>query len=199
MCKENLNADWVVGFVDGEGCFVVGFSKTPRRTFGLCVQLGFYIGQNEREILEGIKSFFGVGNVVKSGGGAGYNYAVNDLEGCLAIRDFFLKHPLKTKKKYDFQKWCQVLDLFIKGEHLTKEGILEIARIRDGMNLKRKHKNYMSYSQVEMYIEQFLKKHKKVYVERDSKGRFVKGFKVPHEWLKNWPQYKMEMGEKNES
>lgn len=192
MCNANLEPDWVVGFVDGEGCFVVGISKTSRRNFGLCIRPGFHIGQKETAILEEIKKFFGVGHVVK--GAKESRYAVDDLEGCLVIRDFFLKHPLKTKKKYDFQKWCQVLDLFLEGVHLSKEGILEIARIRDEMNLKEKHRNYMSYPQVKAYIEGFLKKNKKISIVRDSKGRFVKGFKVPSEWLKNWPQYKSKEG-----
>ena len=32
--QERLDADWVVGFVDGEGCFFVGISRQPSMKIG---------------------------------------------------------------------------------------------------------------------------------------------------------------------
>jgi len=32
--SQKLNADWIVGFVDGEGCFHIGISKHPEVSFG---------------------------------------------------------------------------------------------------------------------------------------------------------------------
>jgi len=32
--QERLSAEWVVGFVDGEGCFFVGVNRQPSMTIG---------------------------------------------------------------------------------------------------------------------------------------------------------------------
>lgn len=50
------------------------------------------------------------------------------------IVPFFMKHPLKTKKRLDFIKFRKVLLKMSAGDHLTAEGLGEIREIAAQMN-----------------------------------------------------------------
>ena len=68
--QERLSADWVVGFVDGEGCFFVGINRQPSMKIGWQVLPEFRMVQHERDvaILKRLQEFFGSGQVtVKHG------------------------------------------------------------------------------------------------------------------------------------
>ena len=62
---------WVVGFVDGEGCFSIGFVRQPDRTnrrgykTGYQVSHRFVVTQGVKSIrcLQQLHSFFGVGRI----------------------------------------------------------------------------------------------------------------------------------------
>ena len=66
-----LDPHWVVGFVDGEGCFSVSIHANPhvRRTRGWQVNPVFQVSQHEshRAVLEALVRFFGVGRVRSKG------------------------------------------------------------------------------------------------------------------------------------
>ncbi|RMD66234.1 hypothetical protein D6833_01735 [Candidatus Parcubacteria bacterium] len=64
-------------------------------------------------------------------------YRVRDRRHLMQrIVPFFMKHPLKTKKRVDFLKFRRVLRLMEDGEHLTCEGMEKIRHIADRMNRK---------------------------------------------------------------
>ncbi len=131
----NLSPDWVVGFTDGEGCFFVGINRNPTTTTGYQVLLEFVIVQHKRDIqiLYALKRFFRHG-VVRPNHGDRYAYRVRDLQGLWKICDFFLKHPLKTKKRIDFLRFHRILSMMERGDHLRLDGLLEIAKIAVRMN-----------------------------------------------------------------
>jgi hypothetical protein len=66
-----IRTGWVIGFVDGEGCFSIGFVRQPNRVSrrgyktGYQVAHRFAVTQGERSIscLEELKEFFGVGRI----------------------------------------------------------------------------------------------------------------------------------------
>ena len=68
-----LEAQWVVGFVDGEGCFFVGINPHPEMTSGFQVLPEFTVVQHKRDIqlLHALKQFFGCG-VVRTNHGIGW-------------------------------------------------------------------------------------------------------------------------------
>lgn len=51
---------------------------------------------------------------------------------------FFLSYPLMGAKALDFEDFCKIAELMKNKAHLTIEGLDEIKKIKDGMNLKRK-------------------------------------------------------------
>jgi hypothetical protein len=131
-----LEAEWVTGFVDGEGCFHVGISKHPEMTQGVQVLPEFTVVQHERDVqlLHALKSYFGCG-VVRTNHGDRMAYRVRSLQHLKEhIVPFFLEHPLKSKKHADFMKFRRVLSMMETGEHLTAEGIVRIREIAAQMN-----------------------------------------------------------------
>ncbi len=131
-----LEAQWVVGFVDGEGCFHVGINPHAEMSVGYQVLPEFTVVQHERDIqiLHALKGFFGCG-VVRKNHGARMAYRVRGKEHLLQrIVPFFMAHPLKTKKNVDFLKFRDVLLLMEKEVHLTQEGVEQIRAIAAQMN-----------------------------------------------------------------
>ena len=123
-----LDAQWITGFVDGEGCFHVGINAHAEMTAGFQVLPEFTVVQHERDVqvLHALKAHFGCG-VVRVNHGDRMAYRVRSVKHLLEhIVPFFVKHPLKTKKNVDFLKFRDVLLLMEAGNHLTVEGIERI-------------------------------------------------------------------------
>ena len=132
----NLEPQWIVGFVDGEGCFHIGISAHAEMKTGFQVLPEFTVVQHERDaqVLHALKAHFGCG-VVRSNHGNRLAYRVRSNEHLLnRIIPFFEKHQLKTKKRVDFQKFRKVVRMMGENRHLTQDGIEEIRRIKDQMN-----------------------------------------------------------------
>ncbi len=135
-----LEAQWVVGFVDGEGCFQVGMHPHPEMQVQYQVLPEFSVVQHERDVqvLYALKAFFGCG-VVRRDHEDRMAYRVrNFIHLRERIVPFFEKHPLKTKKYVDFLKFRDVLLLMERKEHLTPQGLEKIRKIALEMNTGRK-------------------------------------------------------------
>ena len=131
-----LDAQWITGFVDGEGCFHVGINPHKEMTTGYQVLPEFTVVQHERDvqILHALKAYFGCG-VVRVNHGDRMAYRVRSKKHLLDhIVPFFVKHPLKTKKNVDFRKFRRIVLMMEKEVHLTSEGIEEIRAIASEMN-----------------------------------------------------------------
>jgi LAGLIDADG endonuclease len=131
-----LEAQWVVGFVDGEGCFFVGINPHPETASGFQVLPEFTVVQHQRDIqlLHALKQFFGCG-VVRTNHLERMAYRVRSLDHLNEkIVPFFEEHLLKSKKRIDFVKFRRVLLMMTRKEHLTSAGIEEIRAIAKTMN-----------------------------------------------------------------
>ncbi len=136
----HLEAQWIVGFVDGEGCFHVSINKHKEMTEGFQVLPEFTVVQHKRDIqvLHALKAYFGCG-VVRTNHGDQMAYRVRGMKHLLeCIIPFFEKHTLKTKKRLEFLKFRQVLLKMREGIHLTPDGIEEIRSIKEQMNRQTK-------------------------------------------------------------
>ena len=135
----NLDAQWITGFVDGEGCFHVGINKHSDMTAGYQVLPEFTVVQHERDVqvLHALKAHFDCG-VVRKNHGDRLAYRVRGQKHLLErIIPFFVEHPLKTKKHVDFEKFRKVLLMMKAGEHLTPDGIERIRAVASQMNRGR--------------------------------------------------------------
>jgi len=133
-----LDAHWIVGFVDGEGCFHVSINAHPEMSVGAQVLPEFTVVQHERDIqvLHALKAHFGCG-VVRKNNGDRMAYRVRGHEHLSKnIVPFFEKHLLKTRKRVDFIKFREIVNLMSRGEHLSSEGVDKIRAIAEQMNRK---------------------------------------------------------------
>jgi LAGLIDADG endonuclease len=139
---------WVIGFVDGEGCFSIGFVRQPDRagrkgyTTGYQVFHRFVVTQGARSArcLEELQAFFGVGRIFVNRRCDNHRehlcqYLVARRRDLMeTIIPFFGEHPLRTSKRYDFESFARCMDVIDSGRHLTREGLIEIAEIAQTMN-----------------------------------------------------------------
>ncbi len=134
----HLDAQWIAGFVDGEGCFHVGISEHAEMKQGVQILPEFTVVQHERDaqLLHALKAYFGCG-VVRTNHGDRMAYRVRDRKQLIErIIPFFMKHQLKSKKRIDFEKFRRVLLMMEADRHLTAEGVEEIRRIAGQMDCK---------------------------------------------------------------
>ena len=133
---KQLNPNWLVGFIDGEGCFHVGISKHPELKFGHQILPELTVVQHERDLalLHKIRSVMACG-VVRRNHGDRYCWRVRSLDNLVnVILPFFEKNPLRSKKSIEFQKFAKVVRLMQMKKHLTEDGFKRICKIASSMN-----------------------------------------------------------------
>ena len=134
-----LSTEWITGFVDGEGCFHVGINERSDMTSGYQILPEFTVVQHERDaqVLHALKAHFGCG-VVRRNHGDRMAYRVRGHEHLLErIVPFFEKHPLKSSKRIDFQRFRRVVRMMADGAHLEAGGVEKIRALAEGMNRGR--------------------------------------------------------------
>ena len=131
-----LSAEWITGFVDGEGCFHVAINQHKEMKAKYQVLPEFTVVQHKRDelVLKALKDYFGCGVVRKNHGDrlAFRVRGIKDLSD--RIVPFFRKYPLATQKQHDFDKFCAVVEQMLLGEHLSSEGIIKIRSLARQMN-----------------------------------------------------------------
>ena len=134
-----LDARWVVGFVDGEGCFSVSIHRNSnaRSTGGWQLHPVFHVYQHgaHRAVLEALVDFFGCGTVRSKGEASEvWTYAVDSLRQLEArVVPFFERHPLVVKQA-DFDRFATIVGAMRRREHLTQEGFERAVRLAYEMN-----------------------------------------------------------------
>ena len=153
--ERSIRIGWVIGFVDGEGCFSIGFVKQPDRAgrrgyaTGYQVTHSFVVVQGARSIgaLHELRDFFGVGGVSINRRFDNHKehlhrYTVsarNELRE--VVIPFFREHPLRTAKQTDFESFARCVEICASGRHLTVPGLIEIAEITQTMNHRKSRKD----------------------------------------------------------
>ena len=146
-----INIGWVIGFVDGEGCFSIGFVKQSfsnnRKGYrtGYQVSHEFVVTQGKKSLssLIELQKFFGVGQVIINRRYDNHNehlyrYVVRKREDLLKIIiPFFVQHKLRTSKKLDFKKFAVCENMIDQGEHLNRDGLIRIAEITQTINRQK--------------------------------------------------------------
>jgi len=142
---------WVIGFVDGEGCFSIGFVRQPSRAGRVGYRTGFQVahefavtqGEQSVSCLSDLREFFGVGQVLANKRYDNhrehlYRYVVRRRSDLLeTVIPFFRRYPLRSSKQQNFEKFASCVEMIDAGRHLTVEGLVEIARIAETMNRKK--------------------------------------------------------------
>jgi hypothetical protein len=136
---------WVVGFVDGEGCFSCPIYRCNKMTLKWQVRPEFAVVQSvsSRDVLEELVRFFGCGKVFRNR--RHDNHREDLFRYCVQrigdLRDvivpFFRENPLRTSKRYNFEKFAEIVKLMELRRHLSIAGLIEIAEIAQTMNHRK--------------------------------------------------------------
>ena len=138
--------EWIVGFVDGEGCFSISVVRNATCALGWQVQHEFAVVQAAPSLaaLEYVKDRLGCGKIVEQARHDNHRSSLlrfsvkrrHELVGIVV--PFFRDHPLRTAKRQDFEQFAVVLQMMEHGAHLTKAGLADIASITETMNRKQR-------------------------------------------------------------
>jgi hypothetical protein len=145
---------WIVGFVDGEGCFSAPIQRNRKMRLGWQLQPVFTVVQGESSIraLELIQSYFGCGKIYRNRRHDNHredlmNYQVFRMDDLITrIIPFFEANPLRTAKAENFKKFAQICRMMQDGAHLSFEGMRAIAEISQTMN-HRKRSRFLESSE----------------------------------------------------
>lgn len=146
---------WIVGFVDGEGCFSIGSVRQPDRQesdrlrkgyrsgYQIAHEFAVTQGESSKSSLEAIQQFFKVGGLVVNTRYDNhtenlYRYVVRKREDLLnVIIPFFERHELRTAKRENFRKFAECVRMMEQKQHLQTEGFASVASIAATMNRKK--------------------------------------------------------------
>ena len=140
VTEVKLSDEYFCGFVEGEGCFYVGFSKRPDLPGKWQIITEFHLSQNPggKIILEKFRKRLGCGYLKPNHPGN-----ERDKTWVLIVKDrndlkqrlipFFLRHPLYTSKKQEFLVFRRVLELIEDREHLNRRGFKKIVDLVFGL------------------------------------------------------------------
>jgi hypothetical protein len=141
-----LDPLWVVGFVDGEGCFSVSIHRNAnaKSTGGWQLHPVFHVYQHERYllVLEALVDVFGCGRLRPKGPPSSvWTFAVDSLRELDAhVLPFFELHRPVVKAQ-DFDRFAAIVRAMRKKEHLTTIGFERLVRIAYEMNLAGKQRS----------------------------------------------------------
>ena len=152
--RQDYYIGWIVGFVDGEGCFSVGVFRNRILKNGWQVFPEFVVtqGAKSRAVLEELQEFFGCGKIFintryDNHREALYRYCVRSTKDIREkIIPFFMQYPLRTAKQNDFLHFVKIIAMMEQKIHLTIDGMRTIATMVQGMN-RKKPSHYLESSE----------------------------------------------------
>jgi hypothetical protein len=137
---ENIDPNWLAGFVEGEGCFYVSIFNSKASKTGTAVYLRFTITQHSRDLqlMNSLAAYFGCGHLRVDPKTPAVYFSVSSFSDIdEKVIPFFQKYPLQGAKVLNFQDFCRVALLMKDKSHLTAEGLEQIREIKAGMNTGR--------------------------------------------------------------
>lgn len=142
---KTISDDYLIGFIEGEGCFYVSIVPSKETTSGWQVIHFFKVSQNPRglEVLEWLKTRLDCGYIKMNASSLSKDktlaYVVRNIDDLKEKVIPFFKNKLIVKEN-DFKKFCQIIELVSNKQHLSKDGVVKIIDISSSMNTsKRKY------------------------------------------------------------
>ena len=128
---------YITGFVDGEGSFLISFSRRPTMLSGIEVRPSFTVSQHERskEVLILLQEYFNCVTVRDNKRDSTWKYEVRSLEDLVTkIIPHFMEYPLQTSKQKDFEAFTTICLNMKEKQHLQVNGLEQIIRSAYVMN-----------------------------------------------------------------
>jgi hypothetical protein len=136
---------WVVGFVDGEGCFSITLQRCRVMKLGWQVFPEFVVTQGAKSLpaLQALQQFFCCGRIYINRRHDNhkeplYRFCVRAADDLRQrVIPFFRENPLRTAKQQDFELFGRVLELMERKVHLSLDGLHDIAVIAKQINRQK--------------------------------------------------------------
>ena len=142
LSKKEL-AQYLSGYVDGEGCFSVSVTNRDKLRIGWEIKPSFAVGQNydRREVLDIMHAYFACGHIRRDWHDKTLKYEVRKAEDLIEkIIPHFLTFPLLSAKQKDFLIFADICQLMSKELHHEKRGLIKIVSMAYEMNGSGKRK-----------------------------------------------------------
>ena len=146
--KRNIH-EYISGYVDGEGCFSISFSKRDKFLVGWETKPSFSVSQNEdrAQTLFLIQKLLKCGFMRRDFSDKTLKYEVRSLKDLIKhVISHFNKFPMVSNKQKDFELFKKVCFLMQKELHKEKKGLRKIMNLAFAMNPGGKRK----YTKAEM-------------------------------------------------
>ena len=134
---QKLDPQYVVGFVDGEGCFTVSVSQRNSRSVEVRPMFEIELRDDDRPILERIRATLGCGNIYRLAYEryGWYPHAKlkvsNIVDLSQRVVPFFERYPLQAKKARVFEPFATIVKMVARGEHRTSQGLQRIRQLKE--------------------------------------------------------------------
>ena len=138
LSVSSINPNWLAGFVEGEGCFLVSIKDSKTTVLKKAVQLKFKLSQHKRDeqLMMNIVDLLGFGRIYKINEAAIEIVVTKftDLNNLLAL---FKEYPLQGAKLKYLQDFRRIVELMLNKDHLSASDLDLICKIKAGMNIGR--------------------------------------------------------------
>ena len=148
---------YIVGLVDGEGCFSISIKKQDDTKFGWVIDPVFHVTQSRDHavVLEILKRIFNCGRIIpKPGQESTMLQYIVDARRHLAekIIPFFKKHKPIIKRR-EFECFSEIVERLERGDHGEPEKFKKLLEKAYKISANRRHKLSEIISEVERRVE----------------------------------------------
>lgn len=143
--KQKYLAYYLLGLIDGEGCFSVAVKKQEGTRFGWVLDPVFHITQHKsaKAVLELAKEYFHCGRIIpKPGQEDTLQFIVENRKQIAQKIIPFLNKYKPIIKARDFQLFKEIVEGLERKEHSTLSGFKRLLQIAFSMNMRGKQRRY---------------------------------------------------------
>lgn len=137
--NDNAFLDWLAGFVAGEGCFYAGKSSNCRQVE---TRLEIHLRDDDLDILLEIQERLGMGTIYrlprkKDSGYPQAAWSVARTTECRRLVDIFDVHPVRAKKRRDYEVWREIV--LERSKPLEQRNLEKMYYLADKLRLVRQY------------------------------------------------------------
>lgn len=149
---------YLSGFSDGEGSFNASLRQRKDHSLNWQIVLTFNVAQRDTSNLELLQKYLQCGRLQRRSDGIHYFVVSNYIDLVEKVIPFFERFTLQSKSKLrNFGIFKQIAMIVYSGEHLTREGSMKIADLREILNEGRGRTRKYSRDDVKNDFERILR------------------------------------------
>lgn len=147
-----MNLDWLVGFIEGEGCFSTSIykDKTGTSLSGIYICPSFQLAVNvkDKEVIKKIQKFLKQRDINSHVRLRQCNNSkqvcldISSLKNCIKFANL-INNKLESNKRLDFDVWNEILITMRNKKHFSRKGIKHIWNLRSQIKKRKGRKRSM--------------------------------------------------------